>query len=157
MAECLCLVIATRYNTLRCAEVWPGEASVVNGGWDLRGIYLYLVAFATLMMVVFGLISFLNNVAHFLYPLHYRYYITLMDLEAEFIYSGRDVPSLEVLRQIQTDRMEWMTGTADQSYRLRGIISTMALWLVALPFYLIHWKRIRVELLDAGEVAAGEA
>ncbi|MBT9147673.1 MAG: hypothetical protein DDT32_01438 [Syntrophomonadaceae bacterium] len=47
-------------------------------GWPLRNIYLYLVCFVTLMMVLFGFISFLNSVARLAFPIDYSYRQTIM-------------------------------------------------------------------------------
>ncbi len=125
----------------------------MDGGWQMRNIYLYLVAFVTLMMIIFGLTSFFNNVARLVFPLDYSYYITLMDVEAEYVNTGREVPSLEELESLRQTRMDNDTAM-NRAYRLRDLVGTLAVWLVALPFYLYHWNKIKTEILHDGGVEA---
>ncbi len=127
----------------------------MGGGWQMRNIYLYLVCFVTLMMIVFGLAAFLNNAARLAFPLDYRYYITLMDLEAEFVNAGKEVPSLEELRSLQQERMDAVEAR-ERAYLLRDLISSLTVWLVALPFYLFHWKKVKREVLNSGGGIAHE-
>jgi len=121
----------------------------MDGGWQIRNIYLYLVAFVTLMMIVFGMAAFLNNVARLVFPLDYRYYVTLMDVENEYINAGREAPPLEELKRLQQERMD-INMSRDRAYKIRELIGSLAVWLVALPFYLFHWRKIKVELFSGG-------
>lgn len=128
----------------------------MDGGWQMRNIYLYLVALVTLMMIVFGMVAFFNNVARFLLPVEYRSYITLMDVEMEFVNSGRDVPSQNELSRLRQERMD-NEDARTQAYRVRDLVSSLAVWVVALPFYLYHWKKIKLELLENGGGVGYEA
>lgn len=128
----------------------------MDGGWQMRNIYLYLVALVTLMMIVFGMVAFFNNAARFLMPVEYRSYITLMDVEAELVNSGRDVPSQNELSSLRQERMD-NEDVRNQAYRVRELVSSLAIWVVALPFYLYHWKKIKLELLGNGGGVGYEA
>ncbi len=128
----------------------------MDGGWQMRNIYLYLVTFVTLMMIIFGMVSFLNSIARLVFPLEYRYYTTLMDLEAEYTNAGREVPPLEELERVREDRME-RDAARDRAFQIRDLVSSLAVWLVALPFYVYHWKKIKIEILDDGGGVGHEA
>ncbi|MDW7651858.1 MAG: hypothetical protein SCK29_14590 [Bacillota bacterium] len=117
-------------------------------GWQIKNIYLYLVCFVTLMMIVFGLISFLNNSVKFIYPVDYPYYRTLMDIEQEYRNTGRDVPSVAELEQIRDEQLE-SERAVNRAYTLRNLIGSLFVWLIPIPFYLYHWKKIRIELFPA--------
>ncbi len=120
----------------------------MSQGWSIRNIYMYLISFVTLMMVLFGIISFLNNTARFFLETDYRYYITLMDIEQEYLNTGRDVPPVKELERIREERH--LAGQEEdylrnRAYRLRNLIGSLAVWLVPLPFYLYHWRKIKEE------------
>jgi hypothetical protein len=128
----------------------------MDGGWQMRNIYLYLVTFVTLMMIIFGMVAFFNSVARFIFPQEYRTYITLMDVEAEYTSAGRDVPAQSELSRLRQERMD-SDVTRTRAYRVRDLVSSLAVWAVALPFYLYHWKKIKVELLANGGGVGYEA
>jgi len=118
----------------------------VSQGWQLKNIYLYLVSFVTLMMILFGLIAFANNVARFLFPADYLYYQTLMDIEREYTSTGRESPPLTELERIKDERME-SERTRNRAYTLRDMIGTLSVWLIPLPFYFYHWRKIKEDIL----------
>ncbi len=128
----------------------------MSGGWQIRNIYLYLVSFVTLLILIFGLVAFLGNIADFIFPTDYQGYITLMEVEAEFNRGGQNVESLQELDEIRQGRMDNETSR-NQIYRIRRLVSSLATWLVALPFYLYHWKKIKIELLGTEGGISNEA
>lgn len=120
-------------------------------GWPLKSIYLYLVCFVTLMMIVFGLIAFLNNLSRVVFSVDYTSYITLMDLEREYVNTGRDVPPVPELEEIREERLQTRRQT-DRAYLLRDLIGSLAVWLIPVPFYFYHWRKIRNEIFAPKEV-----
>ena len=121
--------------------------------WQLKNIYLYLVCFVTLMMIIFGLISFLQNVVNYFVPVRYANYLTLMDIEQEYLNSSREVPPLEELEAIRDSRnaQEEQLKKNDRIYTLRSLVGSLAVWLIPLPFYQYHWRKIRDGLFPEGE------
>ena len=120
--------------------------------WQLKNIYLYLVCFVTLMMIVFGLIFFSQNVVSYFVPAHhYATYLTLMDIEQEYLQAGREVPPLEELEAIRNSRnvQEEQLRKNDRIYQLRSLVGSLAAWLIPLLFYLYHWRKIREDLFSA--------
>jgi len=125
----------------------------MNQGWQLKNIYLYLVSFVTLMMIIFGLIAFLNHVARLAFPTDYSYYQTLMDIEREYLNTNSPVPPLEELERIRSERVE-SDKARFRAFLLRDLIGSFFVWLIPIPFYLYHWRKIREELFPAGRSEA---
>lgn len=126
----------------------------MSRGWHIRNIYLYLVCFVTLMMVVFGFITFLNNTARLVFPVEYSYRPTLMDVEREYLSSGRDVPPVAELEQIRDERV-LREKERERAFKLRDLVGSLTFWLIPIPFYLYHWRKIRTELFpEKGGVQA---
>jgi hypothetical protein len=118
-------------------------------GWPLKSIYLYLVCFVTLLMIVFGFISFLHNTARLVFPVDYAYRQTLMNVEAEYLSTNRPVPPVAELEQIRDSRLEKERAN-ERVRRLRDLLGSFAVWLIPVPFYLFHWRKVK-EGLFAGE------
>ncbi|NLM45661.1 MAG: hypothetical protein GX200_02510 [Firmicutes bacterium] len=121
--------------------------------WQLKNIYLYLVCFVTLMMIIFGVIFFCQNVVSYFVPVHYSSYLTLMDIEQEYLQAGKEVPPLEELKALRDSRnaQNEQMQKNDRIYRLRSLAGSLAVWLIPLPFYLYHWRKIKEDLFSAGE------
>jgi hypothetical protein len=120
-------------------------------GWQFKSIYLYLVCFVTLMMIVFGLIAFINNVTRFVFPVDYKIHLTLMDLEREYINTGGNVPPVSELEEIREERLQTQRET-NRAYLLRDLLGSLAVWLIPIPFYLYHWRKVREDLFAQKEV-----
>lgn len=95
------------------------------GNWDIRRIYLYLVAFATLMMVVIGAIRVVDAVVNIAYP-----------EPPPIVYKDPNStqPSKEE-QQLELERQRY--------YKIRELISSLAMVGVATPVYLYHWRKIQ--------------
>jgi hypothetical protein len=124
----------------------------MSTGWHPKNIYLYLVSFVTLMMIIFGLVAFLNNLAHVVFPVEHYYYPTLMEIEQEYKNLNRDVPPVAEIEKIREERIT-LDKERDLAWRLRELIGTLAVWLIPIPFYIYHWRRIRKDLFESGEEA----
>ena len=112
-------------------------------GWHLKSIYLYLVCFVTLMMIVFGFISFLSNVGRVIFPDQYSYYYqTLMEMEREYVNNKQEVPPVTEMERIRDERLTSERARA-RAFLLRDLISSLAVWLIPIPFYIYHWRRVR--------------
>ncbi len=117
----------------------------MSNSWQLKTIYLYLISFVTLMMIIFGFISFVNNLARFAFPTNYNYYPTLMEIEREYINNKQETPPISELEQIREERMAY-DQNRDRIYLLRDLIGSITVWLIPIPFYLFHWRKIEKEL-----------
>ncbi|MBS4032275.1 MAG: hypothetical protein KGZ63_12775 [Clostridiales bacterium] len=123
-------------------------------GWQLKNIYLYLVSFVTLMMIIFGLISFIHNLARASFPVDYSYYQTLMDIEREYTNNNREVPPVSELEQIRDERIT-SEQNRNRAYLLRDLIGSLTVWLIPIPFYIYHWRKIQYELFPRkGDIPA---
>lgn len=112
-------------------------------GWHLKSIYLYLVCFVTLLMIVFGFIAFLGNVGRVVFPdQHSYYYQTLMEMEREYVNNKQEVPPVTEMERIRDERLNSERARA-RAYLLRDLISSLAVWLIPVPFYLYHWRKVR--------------
>lgn len=112
-------------------------------GWHLKSIYLYLVCLVTLMMIVFGFITFLSNVGRVIFPDQYSYYYqTLMDMESEYVNNKQEVPAVTEMERIRDERLNNERVRA-RAYLLRDLIGSLAVWLIPIPFYLYHWRRVK--------------
>ncbi len=122
----------------------------MSTGWHPKNIYLYLVSFVTLMMIIFGLVAFLNNLARVVFPVDYYHYPTLMEIEQEYNTSNTDATPQAELERIREERIS-LEGERNRAWRLRELIGTLTVWLIPIPFYLYHWRRIRKDLFESGE------
>ncbi len=125
----------------------------MSTGWHPKNIYLYLVSFVTLMMIIFGLVAFLNNLTRVVFPVDYYYYPTLMEIEQEYNASGTDEVTVAELEKIREERIS-LDRERDRAWQLRELIGTLTVWLIPIPFYLYHWRRIRKDLFESGEELA---
>lgn len=113
------------------------------GNWDIRRIYLYLVSFATLMMMVFGTVQFLQGIVNIIYPnpepgpiisdTKFRY--------SEAVKNNPEITEDEVKKQIAEEQAQAVRS--QRYYETRSMINNLLLFLVALPVYLYHWRKIQ--------------
>ena len=132
----------------------------MTGGWQVKNIYFYLVCFVTLMMIISGIVSTLNTSLDLIYP--WNYSPTLMDIylqEAPYNrydqlpklreHLSENPPDWEKLEEMRAER-EGLDMERDRIYKLRNLIGSLALFLIPLPFYYYHWKKIKPEPMDSG-------
>lgn len=115
-------------------------------GFTIRSIYLYMVSLVTLLMLVFGLIFFVNSAIRLAMPTDYTYYRTIMDIEREYLDAGLPFPGIPELEQIRDQRMT-EDILLNRNFRLRETVGALAVWLIPLPFYLYHWNKIKKEYI----------
>ncbi len=107
----------------------------MTGKWDIRRIYLYLVSFATLMMMIFGTVQFLQGVINVAYP-----HPGPSPSEIKMRMGPDGQPKLteaEIKKQMEEER------ASQRYYERRSMINNLVLFLVALPVYLYHWRKIQ--------------
>lgn len=104
--------------------------------WDIRKIYLYLVSFATLMMMIFGTVQFLQGIVNLSFPNPGN---TYYELEMKYGPNDKaDKPSpAELKERAEAEKAQ------QRYYEIRSMINSLILLLVALPVYLYHWRKIQ--------------
>jgi len=102
--------------------------------WDIRKIYLYLVSFATLMMMIFGIIQFLQGIVNLTYP---NPSPTYSELEMKYNRpDGKALTAAEIKQRTEADRAQ------QRYYEVRSMINSLIMFIVALPVYMYHWRKI---------------
>lgn len=113
--------------------------------WDIRTIYLYLVSFATLIMLIVGAVEFLRAMVDYLYP-EPPYIPGPVEMKERLERQvGPDGVVDEALVQAQIEFEREQAEERQRVWRIRRTISSLALILVAAPIYLYHWRRIQAE------------
>lgn len=120
------------------------------GNWDIRRLYLYLVSFATLMMMVFGTVFLLQGISQFIYPEPGPdfYYPEIVNKYDELAKNDPKISAEEkeklIAREKQLAEESRMRAEKSQEYyRIRSIINNMILVIVTLPVYMYHWRKIQ--------------
>lgn len=112
--------------------------------WSIKNLYFYLVCLATLFMFVGGSISVINNAMQLALPdrpnisLVYLYYPEYRGDSTQPLF---DPPPLEELeqRRVEQEKMEIQY----RGYTKRSLLNSIALMIIAAPFYLYHWKKVK--------------
>lgn len=108
-------------------------------GWDIRRIYLYLVCFATLIMMIVGTVQIIQSVVDFAMtppkefaPKTVRY---------EELSKNTKMTKEEIDKQIKEEEARFEEN--QRYYRIRRLIENLALIVVASPVYIYHWRKIQ--------------
>lgn len=106
------------------------------GNWDIRRIYLYLVSFATLMMMIIATVQFLQGIVNIAYP-DPGYYS-----EVRMKYAGPEgkepqISEADLKKEMEQERVR------RRYYDMRSMINNLVMLGVALPVYMYHWRKIQ--------------
>ncbi|MHB1419444.1 MAG: hypothetical protein ACYCX4_07605 [Bacillota bacterium] len=106
--------------------------------WNIRNIYLYLVAFVTLIMIIVGTAKLIDGIVGIVYlppnspaPIISKPPDSTNITDAEW--EARQIKDQEA--NIQRERYNG----------IRNSLTSGALILVALPVYFYHWRKIQKE------------
>jgi hypothetical protein len=109
-----------------------------NHTWSPRNIYLYLVCLVTLILVIFATVEVVKAVVELAYP--------------EPVWDATTVakpivPPSETPAQVQVDeaaelRQREIQRQWSQRNSLLNLVRNIAMFLVATPIYVYHWRRI---------------
>lgn len=124
--------------------------------WSVRSVYFYLVSLIMLLTVVFGSVALVNAVIDLFEPGYDSYYRGPVDpsreayLRAEL---ARTYPELseEEIRQMAAEQLqeEMRLGLQRETYwRIRRLVQSAMLILVAFPVYRYHWRRANEPVPD---------
>jgi hypothetical protein len=113
------------------------------GGWDIRRIYLYLVSFATLMMMIISTVQVFQGIFNIVYPNPEPgpYISDIRMRYQEAIKTNSKITEAEIKSQVETERAQNLKN--DRYYRVKSVIDNIIFFGVALPVYLYHWKKIQ--------------
>ena len=97
---------------------------------NIQIVYLYLVCFITLMMTIGGVIATVNAVAKICLPVVHIPYSHLRETN----HSDESIAD-EIAAHTENERIR----------SLRSFFNSIIVWIVALPIFMLHWKRISKE------------
>ncbi len=114
--------------------------------WDVKSLYFYLVCLVTLFLIVGGAIGAVNSAMQIALPdqpnvpLIHVYY---RDYRGELAQPVFDPPPLAELEKMRAEMEERDQYFYFQSWALQRLLNSIALFLIPIPFYLYHWKKIK--------------
>jgi hypothetical protein len=108
-------------------------------GWDIRRIYLYLVSFATLMMMIVGTVQIIQAVVDFTVKQPREF--APKSVRYEELSKNTKLTKAEIEKQIKEE--EAMEQERQRYWRIRRLIDNLALIVVAAPVYVYHWRKIQ--------------
>lgn len=123
--------------------------------WSIKNLYFYLVCLVTLFLFAGGAISAANSAMQLILPdrpnvpLTQVYFREYRETGAETAF---DPPPLEELKDMRAEQER--EYRAYQGWTKRSLLNSVALMIIALPFYLYHWKHVKPV---AGKGGAGNA
>lgn len=110
--------------------------------WNIRQVYLYLVCFATLMMLIVGSVQLIMSFVDILYPEPlYPLAIETKMRYTETQQKNQNISQEEIDRQLELESQQ--RELSMKRSNIRRVINSTALILVSLPFYLYHWRKIQ--------------
>lgn len=104
--------------------------------WDIRRLYLYLVSFATLMMLIVGAIQTVQATLNFVYP---EPTATVYPEKVPIDTTNLTPEEIKKRAEYERQRLE----TNQKYWQIRNLINSLAMMGVALPVYLYHWRKIQ--------------
>jgi hypothetical protein len=121
-----------------------GGATNMAKSWNIKNLYFYLVCLVTLFLFVGGAISAINSAMQLALPdkpnvsLTYVYYPEYKEGTDQPVFNP---PSMEELERKRTEQEQM--DLYYQSYAKRSLLNAIALMIIAVPFYLYHWKQVK--------------
>ena len=112
--------------------------------WSVKNLYFFLVCLVTLFLFVGGAISAINSSMQLALPdkpnvpLTYVYYPEYRGDPAQTVFDPPPLAELEKMRAEQEQLDKYY-----QAYTKRGLLNSIALMIIAAPFYLYHWNKVK--------------
>jgi hypothetical protein len=116
----------------------------VAKSWGIKNLYFYMVCLVTLFLFVGGAISAINSAMELALPdkpnvpLIYVYYPEYKGEPAQPVF---DPPALEELEKRRVEQEK--NDLYYQGYTKRRLLNSIALMIIAAPFYLYHWRQVK--------------
>ena len=119
--------------------------------WSIKNLYFYLVCLVTLFLFVGGAISAINSAMQLTLPdkpnvpLIYVYYPEYKGDPAQPVFEPPSLEELEKRRAAQEKYDLYFKGSPK-----RSLLNSIALMIIALPFYFYHWKQVKPDSRKRG-------
>jgi len=116
----------------------------VSKSWSIKNLYFYLVCLVTLFLFVGGAISAVNSGMQLALPdipnipLTQVYYPEYREGGSQPVFDPPPLAELEKRRAEQEELNFYYQG-----YTKRSLLNSIALMIIAAPFYLYHWKQVK--------------
>ncbi len=110
--------------------------------WDIRRTYYYLVCFATLLMVIIGIVLATQNALDLALPTE-PYRPMPAELAERGQTDGSGSPYTRAELEKMADEQARVEAQRQQRFALRRLLGNLALTFIAGPVYLYHWRRVR--------------
>lgn len=130
----------------------------MTNSWNIKNLYFYLVCLVTLFLFVGGTISAANSAMQLILPdkpnvpLTQVYYREYREPGTEAVFDPPDLAELEEMRAEQEREYRHYQG-----WTRRSLLNSVALMIIAAPFYLYHWKQIKPDTFKTGKGGSGDA
>ncbi|MGM0653407.1 MAG: hypothetical protein ACQES4_11610 [Bacillota bacterium] len=125
--------------------------------WSIKNLYFYLVSLVTLFLFVGGTISAANNAMQLILPdkpnipLTQAYFREYRETGEEVAFDPPPLNKLETIRAEQEKEFSNYQGWAQ-----RELLNSIALMIIAAPFYWYHWKQIKPNSFKANKGGCGD-
>ena len=120
----------------------------IKPNWTLRNLYLYLVCFVTVIMILIGAVSTVNNLIDLAYEVP-PYVESKEDMLKNFEnLSEKGVfadMTFEEYKDMRSEDIE-MQKERDRVYDLRSLFHSMSIFIIGIPFYIYHWRKIEKQI-----------
>ena len=105
---------------------------------NFRTLYLYVVALITLIMIVGGIVSTVNNIAAYFFPDSYVFFEEIEDEENIFKYRyDEDEYTEEEKNEIRRQNYK--------NEKIKNVVVSIAIVIVGSAMYKYHWNIIEKE------------
>jgi len=113
------------------------------GRLDIRRVYFYLVAFATLIMIIISGTMLVNSLLDIIYPVTYNNEVPpVKDMyPAETLKNYPNITE-EDLKKAQ-EQVKTYNVKNTRYYHYRNLFDALSLLVIAAPAYLYHWGWIK--------------
>ena len=112
--------------------------------WSLRNIYLYLVCFVSIVLIIFGLISFINSLVDIFLDTSY-YPIGKTEFSSPYA-KDSGISNADYKAQLEKEREQ--QKVIEKNNKIKRCINSLSIFIVALPFYIYHWRKIELGQLQ---------
>ncbi len=119
--------------------------------WGIKNLYFYMVCLVTLFLFVGGAISAVNSAMRLALPDQPNIPLTQVysrDFREPADQDTFDPPPLEELKEKRAAQEQQRINYS--AYTKRSMLNSIALMIIAAPFYLLHWKQVKPELSKRG-------
>ncbi|GAV24958.1 hypothetical protein ciss_08910 [Carboxydothermus islandicus] len=113
------------------------------GRWDIRRVYFYLVAFATLIMIIISGTKLVNSILDIIYPVNYSYNTPLIKdrYPPDMLKNYPNITQEDLAKALEQEKAFNQNNT--RYHRYRGFFDALSLLVIAAPVYLYHWRWIK--------------